>query len=68
MISTDAFKNVEAAKLKPPTKEELAKKDPSEYSEKEKMVSGRPYVAFGSELVSARKFAKVHMQRSIKYK
>lgn len=59
MISSDALKNFELIKLKVPTKEELAKKDPSEYNEKEKMISSLPYNAFGHELVSARKFSQV---------
>ena len=52
-------KNLELVKLKAPTREEIAKKDPSEYNEKEKMMSGLSYNAFGHELVSARKFAQV---------
>lgn len=58
MISTDATSKFELIKLKVPTKEELASKDPSKYSEKEKMVSSLPYNAFGQELVNARMFAQ----------
>lgn len=58
MISNDSFKKFELIKLKVPTKEELASKSPSEYNEKEKMVSGLPYNAFGQELVNARMFSQ----------
>lgn len=54
---------LELIKLEVPTKEELAKKDPSEYNEVDKMVSGIPFKLFDQTLLNGQAFAKTILHR-----
>lgn len=59
MFSTVNIENSKPVKLVVPTKEELSKKDKSEYNDVEKSLTGMPYCAFVPELNNGRLFAKV---------